>query len=600
MKTLHLWKTRTPFASGWRRAALAITGLCLLAGLGGATTASAGIVDQVAIDSRDQVTRIRIATNGEVRCSDFALRNPDRLVLDFRGSTSKLGPRLPAAAMAGIVQGVDVSVWDRAGEQPVTRLVFKLRQRASYSIARGEGEVIVALESGAPSAGDLGYDEDHMAAAPPVLAPGPEATAPPVIAAAAGSPQRIFSQNVYGGGTRLTATPRRRTTEANPKRVSLDVQRANVLTVVRTLGALSGRNIVTNSEVQGDVTLRLQDVPWPQALDIVLLTQGLGFTEEEGVIRIASIDALRDEEVEREEAARKREELLPVATEVLAIQFAKAEELKPAVEKMMSPRGHAQADLRTNTLIITDIIEKLAVARELVAALDTRTPQVEIEARLVDVDASMARDIGVDWTFGVTQSGNGDEQTARSVNPIANPAGDLRVGAIRSNWDLDAVIQGLVNDRNANIISNPRITTVNNREASILVGQEIPLVVQDEAFNTVVQLKKIGIKLRVRPHINSDGQIELDIHPEVSDLASQATVQGGIIINTSEADTRVLVSNGETAVIGGLMRENDTVSERGIPLLKDLPGIGWLFKSTSTVKQKRELLIFITPRIVES
>ena len=202
----------------------------------------------------------------------------------------------------------------------------------------------------------------------------------------------------------------------------------------------------------------------------------------------------------------------------------------------------------------------------------------------------------------MTANGGADalnkDQQIISKNPIANPAGELRVGTIQSNYTLDMIIQALAEDRDANIISNPRITTVNNREASILVGQEIPLIVQDEAFNTVVQLKQIGIKLTVRPHINSDRQVELDVHPEVSDLSSQSTVQGGIIINTSEANTRVLVNDGQTAVMGGLIRENEATQQRGIPLLKDIPLLGWLFSSNSTVKQKRELLIFITPRIV--
>ena len=241
------------------------------------------------------------------------------------------------------------------------------------------------------------------------------------------------------------------------------------------------------------------------------------------------------------------------------------------------------------------------MAQSLVGQLDTRTPQVEIDSRLVDLDVSDSRDLGIDWTATVTRQGSGDldhEQSFTSKNPIAAAAGELRVGAIRSNFKVDALLQALAESRKANIISNPRITTVNNRAASILVGQEIPLIVQDQAFNTVVQLKQIGIKLTVRPHINSDRQIELDVHPEVSDLAQQSTVQGGIIINTSEADTRVLVKDGQTAVIGGLVRENESTRVRGIPILKDIPALSWLFSSSSKVKQKRELLIFITPRIV--
>jgi general secretion pathway protein D len=159
-------------------------------------------------------------------------------------------------------------------------------------------------------------------------------------------------------------------------------------------------------------------------------------------------------------------------------------------------------------------------------------------------------------------------------------------------------LQALETQNKANIISNPRITTVNNREASVVVGKQIPLIVQDFAGNAVTQLTTIGIKLLVTPHINSGNKITMDVHPEVSDLSSQATVQGGIIINTAMADTRVMVNDGETAVIAGLIRSNESEFKRGVPILMDIPLLGHLFQSSSTTKQKRELLCFITPKIL--
>jgi type II secretory pathway component GspD/PulD (secretin) len=151
----------------------------------------------------------------------------------------------------------------------------------------------------------------------------------------------------------------------------------------------------------------------------------------------------------------------------------------------------------------------------------------------------------------------------------------------------------------ANIISNPRITTMDNREASLLVGKEIPLIVADEAGNPITELTKIGIMLRVIPHVNSDKTITLDLHPEVSELQSEATAQGGVIITTSEADTRVIVKNGETAVIGGLIKKVETDLRRGIPILKDIPVLGALFSASTTTNKKQELVIFVTPTIVE-
>src|SRR6185436_1930541 len=163
-----------------------------------------------------------------------------------------------------------------------------------------------------------------------------------------------------------------------------------------------------------------------------------------------------------------------------------------------------------------------------------------------------------------------------------------------------AEIQLLEQNRKANIISNPRITTVDNREAKILVGQKIPLIVQDIAGNPVSQLQTIGIQLKVTPHLTDDNRVIMDLHPEVSDLSTQSTVQGGVIINTSEADTRVMVDDGQTAVIGGLIRTNDGIVRRGVPILKDIPLVGMLFRSENKIKQNRELIIFVTPKIIQA
>jgi len=190
--------------------------------------------------------------------------------------------------------------------------------------------------------------------------------------------------------------------------------------------------------------------------------------------------------------------------------------------------------------------------------------------------------------------GGGEHNT-----PISDPANRLTFGVFKDWASIEAQLQTLEQNRKANIISNPRITTVQNREAKILVGQKIPLIVQDVAGNPVSQLQTIGIQLKVTPQLTDDKRIIMDLHPEVSDLSTQSTVQGGVIINTSEADTRVMVDDGQTAVIGGLIRTNESSVRRGVPFLMDVPLVGLLFSSTSTTRQNRELIIFITPRLIE-
>jgi type IV pilus assembly protein PilQ len=274
--------------------------------------------------------------------------------------------------------------------------------------------------------------------------------------------------------------------------------------------------------------------------------------------------------------------------------------MSKSVEKTLTKRGHIEVDDRSNSLIVTDISDKLDQVDAMVRNLDTRTPQVEIVARLVDVDQGATRSLGIDWgahgmdVFDAGVSENVDVHAA----DVSNPAGIAKVGTIKGFGSIDATLQALETANKANIISNPRITTVNNREASVVVGQQIPLIVQDFAGNAVTQLTTIGIKLNVTPHINTGNRITMDVHPEVSDLASQATVQGGIIINTTMADTRVMVNDGETAVIGGLIRSNESTTKRGVPILMDVPLLGNLFRSVSTTHQKRELLIFVTPKIL--
>ena len=384
-----------------------------------------------------------------------------------------------------------------------------------------------------------------------------------------------------------------------PRRITIDAQGAEIKTVLRTISDFAGKNIVYGPDVKGKVYVHIKDVPWEEALDVLLKAHGYAYREEYGMIRVAEASRLMKEELEAQTAERKKEELLPLITKIIFVNNSNAEELKEALQNIVSSRGKIDVDKGSNALIVNDIERNVEKIEEMVRALDRKTYQVDINAKLAEVDVEATRELGINWgLLNLHTSGFSGMGSASVSSGISLSAGTLKFGTVRSWGEINAILEMLEQSNKANIISNPRITTMDNREASILVGKEIPLIVADEAGNPITELTKIGIMLRVVPHVNADKTITLDLHPEVSELQSESTAQGGVIISTSEADTRVVVRNGETAVIGGLIKKVKADLRRGVPILKDIP-IGGLFSSNSTADKKQELVIFVTPTIVE-
>ncbi len=516
-----------------------------------AVPALGATVKSISLKDAGAGTQVIVEADAPVNYHDFTLESPDRIVLDCPGTTLAFTERTWAGRENSPVKSVRATEmgW---GKDTGSRIVIDLAQPASYGVSAVGNSVILAVESPAATP-----TETTQSVAPPADV-------------------------------------------TDNRRMSLDVQGAEIETVLRSLSEFSGKNIVASKEVQGKVTLRLRNVPWRHALDIVLRAQALGMTETGQTIVISNLETLRKEEMDKRASERAQEELLPLATRIIPISYANAQEMSKAVEKTLTKRGHIEVDARTNSLLVSDIDERLDRAESMIRSLDTRTPQVEIVARLVDVDHTATRSLGINWNLtnlDIFDAG-ANEEVHVTPDPITGPAGTVKLGMVKSFGSLDATLTALEVANKANIISNPRITTVNNREASVIVGQQIPLIVQDFAGNAVTQLTTIGIKLSVTPHINVGNKITMDVHPEVSDLSSQATVAGGIIINTTMADTRVMVNDGETAVIGGLIRSNESDNNRGIPVLMDIPLIGHLFRTSTKVRQKRELLIFLTPKII--
>jgi type IV pilus assembly protein PilQ len=549
-------RLETSKETGRRAGLLSAVAMGLL--LASAVHANAATVKSITLKDAGAGTQVIVEADSPLNYHDFTLESPDRIVLDLSGATLGFTERTWAGKGNTPIKSVRATEmgW---GKDTGSRVVIDLAKPTSYGVSAVGNTIVLAMEQGTPE--------------PP---PGPE----PVV-----TPSSSSSDNMQ---------------PSDGRRISIDVQGAEVETVLRSLAEFSGKNIVASKEVKGTVTLRLRNVPWRQALDILLRTQALGMVDNGSNIVVSNLETLRKEELERRTAERAQEELLPLYTRIIPVSYANAEEMSKAVEKTLTKRGHIEVDKRTNALLVTDIDDRLSQAESMIRSLDTRTPQVEIVARLVDVDRSASRSLGIDWNISNLDIGDAGAHEGVSVTPgqVPSPAGTVKFGTVKGFGSIEATLTALETQNKANIISNPRITTVNNREASVVVGQQIPLIVQDFAGNAVTQLTTIGIKLSVTPHINVGNKITMDVHPEVSDLSSQATVQGGIIINTTMADTRVMVNDGETAVIGGLIRSNESDTYRGVPILMDLPLLGNLFKSSTKVKQKRELLIFLTPKIL--
>jgi type IV pilus assembly protein PilQ len=386
--------------------------------------------------------------------------------------------------------------------------------------------------------------------------------------------------------------------EAN---ISLEMRGAEFGTLLRAFSEFAGINIIAGREVKGKVSVNLKEVPWREALSAVCIAHGYSVKEEHGLLRVAPLSSLIKEEMELLTAQKKRREYRPLHTEVVKLSYAVAGEIVTPLSRMLGERGKMDVDSRTNSLLITDLPEAVEQMVALAKTLDHQIPQVEITARIVDVDYAASRELGIKWeALNLVNSSAGLVGSGGIDGTFPAPVGEFKMAKVHDWGEINVTLQAMEKENKANIISNPRVMTMDNREASILVGKKIPLIVADEAGNAVTQLTTIGIKLVVTPHINPDGRIVMDVLTEVSDLASEATVQGGVIITTSESKTNVMVDDNETAVIAGLLKASDSKLDTEVPLLGKIPFLGKLFGYNNKSESKRELVIFITPRVIST
>ncbi len=436
------------------------------------------------------------------------------------------------------------------------------------------------------------------------------------------------------------------TKDYDGQRLTLNFQDIETRAVLQLLAETSNRNIVVSDTVQGNVTLRLRNVPWDQALDIVMTTKGLDMRQNGNVIIVAPAEEIAARETADLEARAAINELEPLYSEFLQVNYAKASDLAGLISQsegqnsMLSERGSVAIDDRTNTLLVQDTVTRLQDIRRLVRTLDIPIRQVLIESRIVVVSDDFSRDLGV--RFGATGykanssdgatvvSGTGvgtdtmigsilgnladpangtifpiqlpDLNNRYNVNvPISSPAGRFSIAVLETEYLVDLELTALESEGRSEIVSTPRVITANQKEARIEQGVEIPYQESASSGATTTQFKKAVLSLTVTPQITPDDNIIMDLRvskDNVGELVASAT--GGFVpsIDTRAVETQVLVNDGQTVVLGGIYEtvRRDTVNK--VPFLGDIPGVGFLFRSTQKVSNKAELLIFVTPRIL--
>jgi len=424
------------------------------------------------------------------------------------------------------------------------------------------------------------------------------------------------------------------------QRISLDFKDAELSNIFRIIADVSNLNVITTDEVKGKVTLRLINVPWDQALDIILRSKGLGAVQEGNILRIAPAASIQREEQERlnaqktiemsrVEAMSREEETRTIREGVfdtIPVSYSRASELLAKVKPQVSKFAKLDSDDRTNVLIVKDLPQNIESLKKLVARLDTATPQVLIEARIVEVDTTFTRELGVQWggnytgNSGGTQYGiggmgttaiNAGTTTPYSVTAPAAPnyavnlpaavgagsGGGIAFGILRDNLRLDLALSALESSGKAKIVSSPKVVTVDNKEALIEQGTQIPYSTVS-ASGTNTQFIDATLSLKVTPHITPDGRVSMKLEAK-NDSQGETSATGQPAINKKKATTEVLIGDGDTTVIGGILQISRTESMNGLPWLSKIPVLGFLFRKDTNTARNRELLIFITPKILK-
>ena len=581
-----------------------------------AEPATIGSAKITAIDfaSEKGQSKLNINLNGSVKITD-PVRDGNKILFALKNTTlpRSLRREFDTLAFPSAIHSVTPYLVNVAG-QPEVRFVVLLKGDVSYHLQQvASGYVFIVND------GRYAQVAPVITGTMPVSAPGEvdaaTGTAPPLLPLSTVAAQTTTGQIPVPVIEQVDAD----LTKYTGEKTSLVFDNADVRDILRLIAEISELNIVVPEEVKGNITLRLIDVPWDQSLDLILDVTGLGMIHEGNVVRVLPKDKIRIMKEAELNAARSQEKLEPLVTEVVTVSYADLGSVSAPVEELISSRGSITEDSRNKLLIITDVPQRIEKAKELIKILDTPERQVMIEARIVQVNSNYSRDLGVNWAvFGSDDSTGVDTPSFQSVTgagggflvDVMDEAGDsliatpglatqMQIGrALIDDVILDLQISALESDGKGKVISTPRVTTLNGETATISQGTTIPYQTSG-ADGPKTEFVNAELKLEVTPVINPDGSIILEILA-TNDSPSLTAGANAPSIDTKKTETKVLIRDGETTVIGGIFVENIQESEDGVPVLMNIPILGHLFKSQRKQTVKDELLIFITPRIMHN
>jgi type IV pilus assembly protein PilQ len=407
------------------------------------------------------------------------------------------------------------------------------------------------------------------------------------------------SRTIAEGVTQFTGEP-----------ISLDLKDADIKDVFRTISQFTGLNIVIDPDVRGTVTVQLENVPWDQALDLILKQNGLGYVLENNIMRIATTSKLQAEEIDRAHLAEARQASEPTRTVIKKLSYARALEITPTLKSIMSRRGDIVIDQRTNTLIIREIPTFLPAVLQLIDNLDTATPQVMIEARIVETTKSLGRSLGINWGFnGVADVAHGNTTNLTFPNNIDGGfrvgleqgpvVAQIRLGNILDTFNLDVSLTASENQGLLKIVSSPKLAALTNTAALIQSGVQIPVQTTVNNTTTVIYVDAT-LRLEVTPQVTAEGTILLTVNVQKREpaVALNLTLGNNVPLTIREYRGQVLVRDGGTTVIGGIFQLNDQDQNNMIPGLWKIPILGNLFRNKTRTEKHDELLIFLTPRIL--